>query len=388
MVKLIGKSRIKYRKSHRKGANLRKKLQFTCEEFLLKCLFYLQVHRLIRYLHRKKIIILMYHGLTDKIVHEGIENYNGLHLNVEIFRLQIEYLKKYYNVISIDQLIERCVNNTTIPNNSVVITFDDGYKSNYTLAYPVLKKFNVPATISITTDFIENREFLWPDRTQYTINMTTVKSFKLNIDNETLSFDLHNNNSKMECLRKIRPKLLSMPQESVRKIVESLEHQLGKKLSIDKDIPEIFRPLNWNEILEMIKSGIISIGSHNCTHVVLTRCSPENVKKELLLSKQLIEEKTGSTCRLFCYPNGAVGDFDHNTKKLLKEFGYSCALTTVEGTNDERSDIFELKRSAVVINKGDLIEFAMILSGIVGFITGIKRSILNILMKKRKLANV
>ena len=79
-------------------------------------------------------------------------------------------------------------------------------------------------------------------------------------------------------------------QELVQEVVESLERNLGQKLSIDKDIPEIYCPLEWHEVLEMIKSGIISIGSHTCTHVILTRCSTRNMKKERFLSKQLIEK--------------------------------------------------------------------------------------------------
>ena len=231
--------------------------------------------RLGRYLCREKIAILMYHGFADERIDESIYPY----LNVEIFRSQMRYLKKYYNVISLDQLVEHYTSGIRIPNNSVIITMDDGHESNYTLAYPVLKQFDVPATIFLTTDYIDNkRDFL-----------------------------------------------------------------------------------KWHEVLEMIESGIVSIGSHTCTHAVLTRCSPENMKKELFLSKQLIEKKTGLTCRFFCYPRGGVGDFDHRTKKLLKELGYSCGLTTVIGMNDERSDIFELKRLGVR-NQGGLTELAMVLS--------------------------
>src|SRR3990167_5472927 len=160
------------------------------------CAFYIQLHRLMRYLRRKKIIILMYHGFTDKIVHEGIENSLGLHLNIEKFRLQIEYLKKYYNIISSDQLIDHYTNGAKLPPNSVVITIDDGYKSSYALAYSVLKQFNVPAAIFLTTDFVDKKEMLWVDRIEYAINRTKRNNFSLKINKDTLSFDLRDDNSK------------------------------------------------------------------------------------------------------------------------------------------------------------------------------------------------
>ena len=126
----------------------------------------------------------MYHGFTDKRVYEGIENSQGMHLNIEKFKLQIEYLKKYYNVISLYRLIEHYADGAKLPPNPIVITIDDGYRSNYTLAYPILKQFNVPAAIFIPTDFIDKKEMLWHDRVKYAINKTKSPSFDLKIGNE------------------------------------------------------------------------------------------------------------------------------------------------------------------------------------------------------------
>lgn len=341
---------------------------------LCRCAFYLRLHRLMRYLCRKKIIILMYHGFTDRGVHETIEDSQGLRLNVKKFRLQVEYLKKYYNVISLDQLIGHYANGTKPPSNSVVITIDDGYESSYALAYPILKQFGVPAAIFLTTDFINKKEMLWHDRVEYAVNMTKSNSFNLKICKEELFLDLRDSNSKKIYSREIITKLKSMPQELMGEIIESLEAGLGQKLSLDNDMPEIYRPLEWDEILEMIKSGIILIGSHTCGHVILTRCSPEIGEKELFLSKRVIENKTGLNCRLFCYPNGGIGDFDYKTKKLLKESGYSCGLTAVDGINDAHSDVFELKRLSVD-SREDLIIFIMTLSGIFKFFLDIKQAI-------------
>lgn len=344
---------------------------------LCRCAFYLQLHRLMRYLYKKKIIILMYHGFTDKEVHGTIEDSQGLRLNVKKFRLQVEYLKKYYNVISLDQLIDHYTNSAKLPSNPVVITIDDGYKSSYALAYPIIKQFGVPAAIFLTADFINKKEMLWHDRVEYAVNMTKANSFNLKIGKEELFLDLRNSDSKKMCSREIVTKLKSMPQELIGEIIESLEAGLGQKLSLDNDMPEIYRPLEWDEILEMINSGIISIGSHTCGHVILTRCSPEIREKELFLSKQVIENKTGLNCKLFCYPNGGIGDFDYQTKKLLKEFGYSCGLTAIDGINDAHSDIFELKRLSVD-SREDLIAFIMMLSGIFKFFSDMKQSMLNI----------
>ena len=291
--------------------------------------------------------------------------------------MQIECLKKYYNVISLDQLIDHYANGTKPPSNSIVITIDDGYKSNYTLAYSVLKEFNVPAAVFLTTDFIDKKEMLWVDRIEYAINRTKRDNFSLKIDKDTLSFDFRDDNAKKICYVELITRIKLMSQKSIREIIESLECSLGQKLSLDNDMPEIYRPLEWDQILEMIKSGIISVGSHTCGHVILTRCSPERSKKELFLSKQVIENRTGLNCRLFCYPNGGIGDFNYQTKKSLKELGYSCGLTTVAGINDAHSNVFELKRLSVD-SREDLIIFIMTLSGVLKFFLDIRQSMRNI----------
>ena len=346
-----------------------------------RCFYYLQLHRFMRWVYRKKIIILAYHGFTDRKTDKDFGQ--DLHLDAEKFRAQAEYLKKYYNVIPLGLLTEHYTSGAKIPDNSVVITIDDGYESSYKLAYPVLKQLAIPAAIFLTTDFIDKKKFLWNDRIEYAINMTKSDSLELKIDDGISSFRFDNSDSKKICCMKIITKLKLMSQESRDEIIESLERRLDQKLSIDKDTPEVYRPLEWDEVLEMVKSGTISIGCHTCSHVILTRSSPGNMEKELFLSKQLIEKKTGLSCRLFSYPNGEIADFDYRTKKLLRKLGYSCGLTTVAGMNDERSaDVFELKRLAVK-NKGDLIVFIMTLSKVVKFLENIKQLISNIPIRRK-----
>jgi len=102
----------------------------------------------------------MYHGFTDKKNQECIENYKGNHVNIELFKSQIKYITENYNVISLNKYIDFCNKGKKLPPKSIIITIDDGYKSNYTLAFPILKAFDIPATIFLTTDFIENKKFL------------------------------------------------------------------------------------------------------------------------------------------------------------------------------------------------------------------------------------
>jgi peptidoglycan/xylan/chitin deacetylase (PgdA/CDA1 family) len=336
------------------------------KKFLKSCLYNLQSHRLFQFLNRNRTIILMYHGFTDRKNRNGIENYQGKHINIELFRSQIRYITKNYNVISLDQYIDCCITGKFLPEKSVIITIDDGYKSNYTIAFPIFKEFDIPATIFLTTDFVDNKNFLWVDRLEYAINYTEAKDLQIIIGKEELYFPLATKQDKVSCDIGLRGRLKSMRLKIIEQVINETEDKLNARLSETSNIPEIYEPLNWNEVLEMIKTSKVNFGSHTHNHLILARYDQEVIRNELSLSKKIIERETGVNTKLFCYPNGARGDFNAKSKLLIKELGYSCALTTVSGMNNEFSDLYELKRFSV--GKLDLESFAMTTSGFNHFI--------------------
>ncbi len=315
----------------------------------------------------------MYHGFTDQSEHNGIENYQKKHLNIEIFRNQIKYLKKNFNIMSLNRYISACVNNEKLPDKSIIITIDDGYKSNYTFAFPIFKEFDIPVTIFLTTDFIDNKNFLWVDRLEYAINNTNKKFIVVEIANKKEAFDLVSYNDKILCDKSIRHKLKSMDNEIIDKVISELENKLEVKLSETISVPPIYVPLAWDEISEMINTSKIDFGSHTHKHLLLAKYKYEVIENELLLSKKIIEKETGVKTTLFCYPNGAVGDFNEMTKLAIKESGYSCALTTVRGLNNSKADLYELKRFGV--DNKDLKSFILTISGIRFFGSAMKNII-------------
>lgn len=100
--------------------------------------------------------ILMYHKI-DRV--ESLKS--GLSVSPEAFEKQMSFLfRNKYNVVSLRKFLGLAVGKRAIPKNTIVITFDDGYENNYTEAFPILKKYNLPATIFIITDFIGNPGYM------------------------------------------------------------------------------------------------------------------------------------------------------------------------------------------------------------------------------------
>lgn len=342
------------------------------KSLVLKVLYLFQAQRIARFLTREKTLIVCYHGFVRERGKrcQGIENYQGKSLDIAAFRHQLAYFKKYYHVISLEEFLEGLRAGRRLPTNSVVLTLDDGYQSNYTLAYPVLKEFNLPAAIFVTTNFVDRQEGQWVDRLEYAIDRTSRDRLEVTIGDRSSSFELHGAAQKKISDQKLRSELKKLPRDKRDLLVGEIEQRLGQKLPNDGTTPEIYRPLEWRQILEMVEGGLVAIGSHTLSHVILTQCGPEALQEELEGSKQVVEQKTGRPCRLFAYPGGREGDFDSRTEEGLKRAGYACALTTVEGLNDAKTDPYELKRLGVYEN---FFEFVLCVSGILTLLSGIKQ---------------
>lgn len=76
------------------------------------------------------------------------------------FDSQIAYLIRNFNIVSIDKILDECRYRTQLEDDTIAITFDDGYKDNYTHAYPILKKYNAPFTIFVSTGYIDTTNML------------------------------------------------------------------------------------------------------------------------------------------------------------------------------------------------------------------------------------
>jgi peptidoglycan/xylan/chitin deacetylase (PgdA/CDA1 family) len=236
----------------------------------------------------------------------------------DIFDQQMEFLSRHYRVMPLMELVER--NRIgDVPDRAVAITFDDGYRDNYDFAFPILRKYRLPATIFVSTGVIETGELLWHDRIFNSFRFATVKN--------GLS---------------LQPTLAKAKQlygEGRRRFVEEIEESLRPVV----DETAMTRMLTWQQIREMNNGGI-DFGSHTVTHPVLSRVPPGELAKELRESKTEISERLRCPVLSFAYPNGHTGDYNDDVKRALRESGYICGLTSEFGFNHVFSDPFELRR--------------------------------------------
>jgi peptidoglycan/xylan/chitin deacetylase (PgdA/CDA1 family) len=196
---------------------------------------------------------------------------------VEEFQKQMDFIaREEYSVISLEDFVEIQQINKKY-SKAVILTFDDGFKSFYRLAYPILREYRYPATLFLVTNFIHKGEEF----------------------------------------------------------------------------------LNWNEVDELHKEGLVNFGAHTSSHFMLTKISKDIALREIIESKKEIESRIGTKVQSFSYPYGAYNNF---LKDLVKSLEFKIAVTDRFGSNSLAIDPFALRR-ITIFNSDSLLTFGKKLLG-------------------------
>ncbi len=289
----------------------------------------------IKWLTRSSPVILMYHRFGEE------KNIHGLERT--IFEQQMLLIKQQFNVLALEQLTTRLINNQPVEPNTIVITVDDGYEDFYLYAFPILKKLELPVTLYATYDFIEGKIWLWPDLIRYILCSTKYKNFSLTLDSSEVRFKLNGKQNRNIVWNDIADYCLALSNIEKLDFIENIAQDL--KVQVPDSPVEEYRALNWNQIQEMIKYNV-KIEGHTFSHPKLTKLTEDELKREIIDSKEALENKLGVPVNSFAYPNGTRDDFNEIVKSMVKTAGYTNA-TVGYHDGDLTGDLYELGRYAV-----------------------------------------
>ncbi len=272
----------------------------------------------------KSLTVLNYHRINDP----SAATFDSFQPNVsarpEMFAQQMEYLSRWFNVVSLTDISRWLQGEIKLPDYPALITFDDGYLDNYTLAYPILRQYNFPAVIFLTSGHIDtDKPFYW-DLTAYSIFHTT-KDHILFPDNTEKSWGT--TEQKLSVVNAWVEALKKLPNSEKQKWVEELPGRLA--VNVPKNY---FKNLmmNWDQIREMHKNGI-EFGGHTISHPILSRITIDQARTEIVGSKAEIEQEIGNQIIGFAYPNGSKYDLNTEIEQLVSEAGYKTAFTLSNG---------------------------------------------------------
>ena len=282
------------------------------------------------------ITIVMYHYVRD-LKHSRYPEIKGL--DIFHFKEQIYYLKKYYNFITMEMLIDSIDNNSLLPPKSVLLTFDDAYSDHFNYVFPFLDKQNIQGSFFAPVKAVTEHVVLDVNKIHFILANEEDKSKIIKeIKNELNKFrDDYNLKSDLFYFQKyaessrydsadvmfIKNLLQVGLEESLRKII--VNNLFEKIVGINEE--SFSRELYMNiEQIECMNRNGMHIGAHGYDHYWLGSLSRENQKSEIEKSIEFLNQiQSDINNWTMCFP---YGNYNELTIELLKEYNCKLALTT------------------------------------------------------------
>lgn len=293
-------------------------------------------------LEKDKIAVFLFHGVVRSNNH-GVRNYNKKHILESDFFSLLKSLKEIGNPITMTDLICR----QDLPSNSFIISFDDGFENNYSVAAPILESLNLPSVFYVTSSFVDSNLMSWIDRIEYAIENTSKDIIKLSfLDN---SYSLSNFADKKLFLSDIRffAKNNKIFFDNRDAYISEIFDQCALKEIFSSD-SDIDLKLSWQQVREMHQNHLFTIGGHTHTHPIMSYLNPKQLDEEIDVCLGHLKRYGVQDCSHFSYPEGLSNCFDQNVIDALKSRGVICCPTAIDGTNTINSDLFHLKRITVI----------------------------------------
>lgn len=273
------------------------------------------------------VLVLNYHRIGDSegqpwdrtLWSAGAEELDG----------QLETLARCAEVIDPRQLITAMSGRR---GRRVLITFDDGYRDNYELAFPLLRRYDLPATFFLATGFLDGRLASWWDeiawmvrRTGSGVQHTPAVPAGTGLLPAGVSLATSNHDG---VIAELVSRYKALPDGDGERFLDELAHATGSGRCGASDARDLW--MTWEMAREMHAAGM-SIGGHTVTHPVLARLSVEHQREEIAGCAHRLSEELGVEMRWFAYPVGGRGTFTPLTQQILRECGVELAFSFYGG---------------------------------------------------------
>lgn len=246
----------------------------------------------------------------------------------ELFAWQLEFLRDEFEIVPLQQLIDRLAQDRAT-GDEVVITFDDGVRNHATTVYPLLVEHKAPATFFVCPGLMDSGRWIW--------NMELRIRLRLLSESERTRLAVAVGAVSAEVEPLIQwSKRLSLTE---RRNLEHTVRSLTREFDPDEELLDRYAPMTWDQAAAL-EPRVASLGSHTLTHPILTTLGTRDRQREIAESRQLLEARTGRKADIFCYPNGS---HDESTVEMARG-SYRAALSTRAGFAESGQDLFRLPR--------------------------------------------
>ena len=289
-----------------------------------------------------------------------------LSVTAEHFAEHLEVLHRYYRPTRLRQLAQTPESGVS-SSRAVVITFDDGYADNLYNAKPLLERYDVPATVFVSTGYVGGkREFWWDELERLLLQPGTLpETLSLSVNRKRSEWTLgegaffavseserhrdwnvelkRDPSSRHTLYRTLCRLLRPLPEAERQQVLDALFAWAGAETRVRPT----HRALSSKEVVQLAKEGLVEVGSHSVTHPVFSALATALQRSEIVQSKAYLEEILDHPVTSFAYPYGSKSDYTQVTVALLQEAKYNCACANFAEQVRPGYDSFQLPRVLV-----------------------------------------
>lgn len=262
----------------------------------------------------RQLLILAWHNVEPTSFFHGTSPYaarRGL-------ERQIGFLRRWTNVVPLGSALADLAAKRPLPPRAVALTFDDGYLDNVTVAAPLLRAADLPATFFLVTGFLSGDERAWWEEVGWVFE--NARAAELRWRGRT--FDTSHPGARRGALRVVSELLKTVDGHQRWEAID----ELRAVLSPVGPTPAR-RFMDWDEAGELLRYGH-AIGAHTCGHPILSLEESSVQLRELVQPRQRLAGHFQRPMDLLAYPNGQAGDYSKETLRLVGDAGYAFAVTT------------------------------------------------------------
>jgi peptidoglycan/xylan/chitin deacetylase (PgdA/CDA1 family) len=236
------------------------------------------------------VAVLGYHGLRDDDSPDGSMAFENLHVRASTFEAHCRVIRDTCDPITLDDWRAALLGTAPLPPRPVLVTFDDGYRSVFTIGAPILAAANLPAVVFACSDPMERRHLLWFDDVAAREGEAAVEPWKARDYGSWLT----------ACAT-------------------------GTQAVADADPRAV---MTVPELQALSRQRGIEIGAHTERHPILAHAAPAAQRAEIAGNRAALEAWTGRPVRAFAYPNGRPGvDYNGDTVTILRDLGFDFGFT-------------------------------------------------------------
>jgi len=278
-----------------------------------------------------KLLILMFHRVLpqpDPLLPHDVD--------VNTFDWQMGLIKHCFTPLSLTEAAHR-LRTGTLPPRSVCVTFDDGYADNYHFALPVLKKYDIPATVFVAVGFIDGG-MMWNDAIIETCRHAksgVMDLYAIGLDR----YPINTQKERLDTINTVIQRLKYLPMEERQAKVEKITGLANE------DLPNNL--MMTHDQLNQLSLHGIEIGAHTVSHPILSRMPLDQAEYEIIEGRNRLQDMLGTTIKSFAFPNGKPGyDYGPDHVRTVRQAGFDVAVSTAWGYASSDGDPYQLPRIA------------------------------------------